>query len=132
MKAGTYIAIIVALGFVLIGYLFFISPATAGAQLPLILTALGGIIALLAKSGEIDRKVDENTAVTNITHQIVNSQRTEMLAKIEGLEKTVSALRTEKAVAQSVNMHTDDGMARIASAIEAATAETRPIEVPPS
>jgi hypothetical protein len=63
-------------------------------------------------------KIDANTETTNTTHQIVNSQRTEMVKRIDELTDIVAALRTERAVKQSEEEHEDTSEARIVAAIE--------------
>ena len=52
-------------------------------EMPALLTATGGLLVILAKIREV--------------HVMVNQQRTDMMAKIESLEKIISDKRVEEA-----------------------------------
>lgn len=129
MKSRTYIILVLTIGLGLVVVLFIVTPTTVVVQLPAIIVAIGGLIPVLAKLGETEAKVDsaivvsqqnasaletvstqvdENTIKTEAVHTIVNSQRTEMEAKIKELAELVAALRTEKAVTAGVQQQKDE------------------------
>lgn len=124
MTSNGYSVLVIVAGIGLIGYLFTTSPATAPAQMPLLLTALGGFIVLLQKQGDTDKKVDVNTAVTSeakvaatqsiavskdnahtldivtskqdTTNGLVDGHLTALNAQIAALTQTVARLEADK------------------------------------
>lgn len=132
MKSGSYVAIIVIAGFVLVGYLFFVTPSTAGTQVPLVLAAVGGIVTLLLKQGETDAKVekatsvskenaqtlasvsdqvDSNTtatkqglAISTDTHRAVNSRMDGLIAKVEELAEVQKKLIGAQQLARGIEI----------------------------
>lgn len=82
--------------------------------LVLLVTSLFG----LRTATEAKQQSEENAVKVQEVHQIVNSQRTEMTLHIQKLEAEVAAMRQEKAVKASEAAHADDGLTRIATAIE--------------
>lgn len=97
MQSRTYIIVLIAGAVVLVGYLYVVSPDTAGTQLPAISLAVLGFAGILAKQGETEAKVDDNTKRTEQVHTIVNSQRTEMEGKIKRLDDIIEGLRLDRA-----------------------------------
>ena len=65
ITANGYIVIVFVAGLILIGYLVTESPDTLAQQLPLILAALGGSIAVIAKQGATDTEVIESRVIAN-------------------------------------------------------------------
>lgn len=124
MTSNGYSVLVIVAGIGLIGYLFTTSPTTAPAQMPLLLTALGGFIVLLQKQGDTDKKVDVNTAVTSeakvaatqsiavskdnahtldivtskqdTTNGLVDGHLTALNAQIAALTQTVARLEADK------------------------------------
>lgn len=138
MKANSYIGITIVAGFILIGYLYSQGGAT---QIPGVIVAIGvlcklfqtdakvessidvstenahAIAAVAVQQGyaieQVAQQVDANTRVTETTHGIVNSQRTEMLAELAKLRAELAAMREAKATEETSE-------ARIIAAVEKA------------
>lgn len=74
MKSSSLIVIVIVAAFVLIGYLFAVSPTTAPAQLPLLLAGAGALITLLIKQGDTDTRVEAAKAeAANAADEAVRS-----------------------------------------------------------
>jgi hypothetical protein len=144
--------VVIVAGFCLVAYLFSAAPEAAPTQLPLILAGIGGLVAVLAKLGETDSRLDgaaaisksnatslkqqaqqiaENTAVTETTHQIVNKERSEMTALITKLRDEVAALRQERTSTATAQSHADQTEARIIAAVEAGPTQATGRGMPP-
>lgn len=90
--------------------------------LVLLITSLFG----LRTATEAKQQGAENAVEVKKVHEIVNSQRTEMTEHIRRLEAEVAAMRQEKAIIASEAAHADDGLSRIATAIESVVPPKEP------
>lgn len=128
MKTNTYIGIIIVAGFILIGYLY---NQGARDQIPGLVAAIVVLCKLFQTDAKVDQaaavshhnaaaievvshQVAENTATTDTTHRIVNSQRTEMLNELASLRAELATMRETKASEVSSE-------ARIIAAVEKAS-----------
>jgi hypothetical protein len=149
LKSGTYIIIVIIGGFVLIGYLFFISPATAPTQLPLILAAVAALVAVLNKQGDTDQKVATSIAVSKENAQSiaavsvqtghaledvgqkVDGHLTSLTDEIRALNQKVANLEKDKAVKIVEAQHLVSSTEKILNAIAAVAPQVVNEIVPP-
>lgn len=152
MKSGSYIVIVIIASLVLIGFLFWQTPDTAPNQLPLILAAVGALVAVLNKQGDTDSKVETsviasehnaaklekvdqkltvNSRVTDATHVAVNSRMDELIETVKKLAETQQQLAGARGMAAGIA----EGRAQVIQEIvppAATPSHGTPIVEPPS
>lgn len=114
MRSSKYIAAVVIAGFVLIGYLFYVSPSTAPGQLPAVLVAIGVLAKLFDTDAKVETVVEKvDTVETKVDNSVAVSEGN-ALALATVSEQTAHALETQAqqlADNTRVTVETQEGVA---------------------